>query len=60
MPATFVRTGLGCGSPCWARTNDPLLVRQMLSQLSYAPITLDSFNIISRESDNVNTFFDFF
>ena len=21
----------------WARTNDPLLVRQMLSQLSYAP-----------------------
>ena len=25
------------GGNNWARTNDPLLVRQMLSQLSYAP-----------------------
>jgi hypothetical protein len=26
-----------CGGHNWARTSDPLLVRQVLSQLSYAP-----------------------
>ena len=39
-----------------ARTCDPLLVRQMLSQLSYAPITLDSFIIISHYIHFVNCF----
>ena len=31
----FSATAIGGNN--WARTNDPLLVRQMLSQLSYAP-----------------------
>ena len=50
-----------------ARTYDPLLVRQMLSQLSYASIfhrisvsCLATFKIISQEFALVNTFFKFF
>ena len=46
-----------------ARTYDPLLVRQMLSQLSYAPIfarLCDSFIIITQSFRFVNTFFYFF
>ena len=40
-----------------ARTYDLLLVRQMLSQLSYAPITHNSADaIISRQIPFVNTF----
>ena len=33
------------GGHNWARTNDPLLVRQVLSQLSYATIKQSPFNI---------------
>ena len=35
--AIYPRQSLGCGGNNRARTCDPLLVRQMLSQLSYAP-----------------------
>ena len=44
-----------------ARTYDPLLVRQMLSQLSYASISLTSdLLIISQQKRFVNTFFENF
>ncbi len=46
-----------------ARTYDPLLVRQMLSQLSYASIVafaVGDLYIISRVFIFVNTFFEFF
>ena len=44
-----------------ARTYDPLLVRQMLSQLSYASISLTSdLLIISQQNRFVNTFFEIF
>ena len=50
-----------------ARTYDPLLVRQMLSQLSYAPIWIKVFTfcpatglIIAYPIRFVNTFFHFF
>ena len=42
-----------------ARTCDPLLVRQMLSQLSYAPVA-DNFYIISYLFRKVNYFFKLF
>ncbi len=46
-----------------ARTYDPLLVRQMLSQLSYAPnnsVCITARFIISQQLLFVNTFFVFF
>ena len=38
IPHTLNRSQGKCGGNNRARTYDPLLVRQMLSQLSYAPI----------------------
>ena len=43
-----------------ARTCDPLLVRQMLSQLSYAPVFLTTNVIIAYRFCFVNNFFEIF
>ncbi len=54
-----IQTGLTTrfGGNNRARTYDPLLVRQMLSQLSYAPIRLATLLIIACPVLFVNTFF---
>ena len=53
-----------CGGNNRARTCDPLLVRQMLSQLSYAPTSCrhyrDDLYTIQQKDFFVNTFFEIF
>ena len=47
------------GGHNWARTNDPLLVRQVLSQLSYATTSYDLISILYFPN-YFNYFFHFF
>ena len=61
--ATFYIMHFRAGGNNRARTYDPLLVRQMLSQLSYAPICAvlsATVVIITNVLAFVNTFFHFF